>query len=261
MSTTPWPGASLYETTVRHSRTSPVVNVFTYRTYHWLVDLDRLPALQWPLRALARFDPHDHGTGGCVSLRADVDAFLAEQGVDLHGGHVTMLAHARVLGHIFNPVTIYWCHASAGALECVIAEVHNTYGGRHRYLLRPDAAGRVTTTKEFFVSPYNPVTGTYELSLPEPAADIGISIVWRPPSGAPFAASLHGRRREARPSTLLGLVARHPLAPLTGSARIRYQALKLYAARVPLVRRPVAGVHGSGNVRQHRSPRPARHGR
>ena len=55
-----------------------------------------------------------------------------------------MLAHARVLGHVFNPLTVYWCHRPSGALECVVAEVHNTYGERHCYLLRTDQAAGPT---------------------------------------------------------------------------------------------------------------------
>ena len=52
-----------------------------------------------------------------------------------------MLTHARVLGYVFNPLTVFWCHDPAGAPVCVVAEVHNTYGERHRYLLRPGRAG------------------------------------------------------------------------------------------------------------------------
>ena len=56
-----------------------------------------------------------------------------------------MLTNARSLGYVFNPLTLFWCHDRDGAIVCVIAEVHNTYGQRHRYLLRPDDAGRAET--------------------------------------------------------------------------------------------------------------------
>ena len=60
------------------------------------------------------------------------------------------------------------CHDGDGGLVCVIAEVHNTYRQRHRYLLRTDGAGRATTRKEFPVSPFYPVDGYYRMSVPEP---------------------------------------------------------------------------------------------
>ena len=53
-----------------------------------------------------------------------------------------MLAHARVFGYVFNPLTVYWCHRADGPLACVVAEVHNTYRQRHAYLLRTDDHGR-----------------------------------------------------------------------------------------------------------------------
>ena len=79
-----------------------------------------------------------------------------------------MLANARVLGYVFNPLTVYWCHRPDGELECVVAEVHNTYRERHCYLLRPDAAGRAETAKEFYVSPFLTVAGDYRMALPVP---------------------------------------------------------------------------------------------
>ena len=100
-----------------------------------------------PLRWLARFDARDHLGDPAASIRANVDAYLATEGVDLEGGRVLMLATPRSFGYAFNPLTVFWCHDRTGALECVVAEVHNTYGERHCYLLRPDADGHAGADK------------------------------------------------------------------------------------------------------------------
>ena len=92
------------------------------------------PGSRW----LARFRARDHLGDPRASIRANLDRFLAARGVDLGGGRVTMLAHARVLGYVFNPLTVYWCHRPDGTLACVVAEVHNTYRQRHAYLLPAD---------------------------------------------------------------------------------------------------------------------------
>ena len=123
-------------------RTTPVRNAFRYRSYQWLVDLDALPPLPVLLRPFARFDARDHLGDPGRSLRENVDSYLADNGIDLRGGRIRMLANARVLGYVFNPLTVFWCHAPDGSLRCVIAEVHNTYGERHRYLLLTDERGR-----------------------------------------------------------------------------------------------------------------------
>ncbi|WP_328506589.1 DUF1365 domain-containing protein [Streptomyces sp. NBC_00391] len=141
MSTVP----ALYPCTIAHVRTTPWRYALRHRTYMWLVDPDRPPRLPPLLRPFARFDPRDHFTGDRPTLRAGLDAFLAAHGVDLDGGSVLMLTHARVLGYVFNPLTLYWCHGPEGETRCVVAEVHNTYGGRHAYLLRPDTTGAART--------------------------------------------------------------------------------------------------------------------
>ena len=229
--------ARIYDCTVRHVRREPVRNDFSYRTVMWLVDLDRLPRLPGPSRLLAEFRPADHLGDPRLSLRRNVDAFLAEHGIDLHGGRVLMLAAARSFGHVFNPLTVYWCHDAQGRPACVIAEVHNTYGGRHRYLLRPDETGRAETDKAFYVSPFFPVAGHYRMSLPEPGRDLALSIRYEPPDAPPFAAVLRGRGTRATPAAVLGHALRQPCPTLLAAARIRIQGIKLYLRGLPVVPR------------------------
>ena len=75
-----------------------------------------------------------------LPIKANVENYLSLHGIHLGaGGRVVMLANARVLGHVFDPLSVFWCFDGPGALVCIVAEVHNTYGERHVYLLRPDA--------------------------------------------------------------------------------------------------------------------------
>jgi hypothetical protein len=153
---------ALYDAEVRHVRRQQLDRSFRHALYLWLVDLDALPELPRALRPFARFEARDHLGDPHRTIRENLDAWLAGQGVDLRGGQVLMLANARAFGHVFNPITVYWCHGPDGALECVVAEVHNTYGERHCYLLRPDETGRATTAKDFHVSPFFSVDGQYD---------------------------------------------------------------------------------------------------
>ena len=109
--------ACLYECEIRHVRAAPVRNAFSYRTYQWLVDTGELPELPPGLRQLAGFRAADHLGDPSRSIRQNLDRFLAFRGIDLRGGRVVMLAHARVLGHVFNPLTVYWCHGPSGPLD------------------------------------------------------------------------------------------------------------------------------------------------
>ncbi|GAB2853697.1 DUF1365 domain-containing protein [Actinocorallia aurea] len=221
---------ALYECVITHARNAPVRNVFTHRTYLWLVDLDQVPS-RGPL---ARFLGRDHGDGG--DLRDDLAAFLAGHGV-ARPGRVLMLCHARVLGHVFNPLTVFWCRAKDGSPLCTVAEVHNTYGGRHRYLLRPDERGRAETAKEFYVSPFLPVDGVYRLSLPEPDGRLALTVALHLPDSPPFTASVRGEGRPATWAAVAAAFLRHPMAPLAGAARIRIKGIGLWARGVPVVPR------------------------
>jgi DUF1365 family protein len=225
-------------TRIRHVRRVPIRRTFVYRSYSWLVDLDALPVFPRGVGPFARFVPRDHLGEPTASIRANVDRFLGEAGVDLRGGRVLMLTNARVLGYVFNPLTAFWCHDDRGVLVCVIAEVHNTYRGRHRYLLYPDRNGKCVADKTFPVSPFNPVDGHYRLQLPEPDHRLGLAITLCAADGTDvLTATMTGPVRPASTRTVLRALVTMPVAPLLVAARIRWQGIALWARGLPTVAR------------------------
>jgi uncharacterized protein len=232
--------AALYPCTIAHVRAFPLRRTFRYRSYLWLVDLDDLPRIPAPLRPLAQFRARDHFTGAGGSIRASVDAYLARRGIDLAGGRVLMLGHARVLGHVFNPLTVFWCHDAGGTVTAVIAEVHNTYGGRHAYLLHPDGRGRAEADKDFYVSPFLPVAGRYRLHLPEPGGGLRLSVTVHLDGRTVLAASVTGKRRAYSPWRLASFALGYPWVTGQVTALIRWQGIRLAVRRVPVFPRPAA---------------------
>lgn len=230
----------IVRTDIRHTRHRPVRHSFHHRSYSWLVDLDELPCLPMILRPLAQFRAADHLGDRSNSLRANIDSYLASEGIDLGGGRVRMLANARVLGYVFNPLTVYWCRDAAGALVCVVAEVHNTYGDRHRYLLRLDDHGNDCVAKVFYVSPFNPVSGTYRLHMPEPERRLGLAITLDDSGGTVFGASMTGRPAVADNRTILLAALRTPLAPLLVALQIRLQGIRLWRRGLTIHPRPTS---------------------
>jgi uncharacterized protein len=209
---------AVYDVEVRHRRREQLDYGFAHKSSLWLVDLDDLPR---------GFEARDHVGDPDRTLRENVDAYLADHGVDLGGGRITMLANPRGLGHVFNPLSVFWCHRSTGELACVVAEVHNTYGGRHRYLL---PAERADTAKAFYVSPFFEVDGEYRLSLPEPEEHLALAITLRRNGATALTATVTGTRRP-RPR-------RRPLVTLRTSALIRVHGIRLWLKRLPVVPRP-----------------------
>ncbi|WP_326951599.1 DUF1365 domain-containing protein [Amycolatopsis sp. NBC_01307] len=229
---------ALYDATVAHVRRIDPPHAFAHRVYLWLVDLDAPPRLPWWARPFAGFDRRDHFVAGDDrGIREKLDGWLAERGVDLRGGKVVMLAAARVLGYVFNPISVYWCHGPDGALECVVAEVHNTYGGRHAYLLHPDEAGLARAEKEFYVSPFQEMDGEYRMRLPHPEALLDLTVALRRGGTTPLVATLRGVRRPASPRWLARLVLARPLLPQRVSALIRRHGIALWLRKAPVIPR------------------------
>ena len=240
---------ALYDATVTHVRRQTLDRRFAHDIYLWLVDLDALPQLPRWLAPFARFSARDHLGDPARTIRQNLDGWLATQGVDLQGGQVLMLANARLLGHVFNPITVYWCHrpvsaaarsadAARGDLECVVAEVHNTYGERHCYLLRTDDAGRAQTAKDFYVSPFLSVDGTYSMSLREPDERLMIAVTLRQEGETALTATVTGTRQPATPAALVRMLVRRPLMTHRTSALIRRHGITLWLRRLPVIRRP-----------------------
>ena len=212
--TTPY----IYEVRVRHARLEPFYNTFQHRTYMWLFDLDSPPRLRGPMRSLARYRPEDH---------VDVRAHLRDAGIE--SGRIRVLTNLRVLGYVFNPISIYWCYGHDDRLIAHVAEVHNTYGGRHAYVLPAQPGPRESSVdKEMTVSPFYPVDGTYRLRIGSPGDTLSVTVSLDRGGDLPFVASLFGRRRPARMATIIRHLVRYPAAPLLGRARIQLEGLRLW---------------------------------
>jgi DUF1365 family protein len=148
------------------------------------------------------------------------------------------LTNARVLGYVFNPLSVYYCHGSDGGLRCVVAEVHNTYGQRHCYLLEPGERGQAETGKEFYVSPFLTVDGSYRMTLAAPGERLSVQMALHQGGQRVFAASLTGRRRPLTNTAVARMLVRHPLMTARVTSLIHAQGVKLALRGVARVPRP-----------------------
>ena len=230
---------ALVDGTVSHTRKGELRHNFRHRTYQWLVDLDDLPEQPWYLKRFASFHTEDHLSDPRRSIKANVKAYLAGSGIDLGPrARILMLANARVLGHVFDPLTVFWCFDTAGALACVVAEVHNTYGERHAYLLHPDVSGTAHTAKALYVSPFYDVSGDYALRFTLTPDRVAVTVTLRHGGQTAFSATFKGRPKPATHRNLAALLIRRPLMPQRVSALIRIHGLWLWLRRLPVAPRP-----------------------
>lgn len=211
---------AIYDVTIGHSRRAPVRNAFRYRSAMWMFDLDRPPRLPGPLRHLARFDPDDH---------LDVVGPLQARGLQVD--RVVVLTNLRTFGYVFNPISVYWCYDRSGRLVASVAEVHNTYGGRISYELPVGPDGEEVSAqvrKQMYVSPFNPVDGSYRIRVSPPGPTISVAVDLDRPGSPPFRAGLAGRRRSASLSNVVRSCVRFPLGPIRVRALIQWQGIRLW---------------------------------
>jgi len=221
-----------------HGRRGGVSNAFRYGVDYLMIDpeaeLDG-PALFSRNRAnLAALHDRDHGgppgRGRGAAWARDV---LAAHGLGAADGQLLLMAQPRVLGHVFNPVSFWLCHDRAGRLRVVIAEVSNTFGDRHSYLVHRDdhaPIGRddvLEAAKIFHVSPFQPIDGGYRFRFDIRDERVGVWIDYARGNGG-LIATLTGSRVPLTTAGILAACLRRPFGSRRVLALIHWQALKLW---------------------------------
>lgn len=242
-------GSALYAGAVVHARLRPVRHRLRYRMLFMLLDLDELPALDRRLtlfgynrRGLLSFHDADHGDGSPGTLRAHVEGHLRQAGIDPTGGRISVLCMPRVLGMVFNPISVFLCRDGDDALRAVLYEVNNTFGQRHAYLVPVegpvDSIVRQRCDKRFFVSPFMEMRLSYAFRLTLPGDKVSLAIDAHDAAGPILCAAFTGRRRQLDDRALLIAFLGKPLQALRVVGGIHWEALKLWAKGLRLHTRP-----------------------
>ncbi|MBA4175869.1 MAG: DUF1365 domain-containing protein [Leptothrix sp. (in: Bacteria)] len=230
---------------VRHRRLRPAANAFAYPTCFLLLpmrSLRRLPdaGLARNRRGLLSFHDRDHGDGRADAL-GWLEDLLAAEGVADADGEVWLHTSPRVLGFVFNPVSFWYCHRADGTLAAIVAEVNNTFGERHCYLLAGAglAWGReLRARKVFHVSPFCAVQGSYRFRFMRTASRLVARIDHDDAEGALLQTSVSGELQPLTPASARAAFFGAPLMTLGVVARIHWQALRLWLKRVPFHGKP-----------------------
>ncbi len=247
------PTAHLVLGSLWHARRAPVHHEFTYPAFALRVNLDALPRLDSDIRGFGynRWRPvalHDrdyltHRTG---SIRDRFLACLREAGLARTPASVILVTMPRVLGYAFNPVNFYYAVGQEGETLAFAAEVNNTFGDGHLYLLTepqpdaPDGMLAYRTGKAFHVSPFNDLKGEYRFTVSPPDADLlDIRIDLVRDGQTVLQAQLRGEARELTADSLRSVGLRYPLSVALTMPRILAQAARLRLRhRLPVVPRP-----------------------
>jgi DUF1365 family protein len=247
--------SALYEGVVRHRRFAPTAHEFHYGVVMTLLDVDEADGPDSPIDSLplwstrrwapVRYRRTDYLDGGDRPLRDALGDVVEREIHRRPTGRIRMLTHLRTWGWLFNPITVYWCDAADGTPDIVVLEVTNTpWGERAWYVVEAEyVSGRgAVFPKALHVSPFLAMDLDYRFSFTTPTAAANSPLTIRlevlEHGHKVFDADLSLRRTELTSRSAVGVLLRHPTQTMRISAGIHWQALRLWAKRVPVVPHP-----------------------
>ena len=251
--------SALYGGKVVHQRHRPKTHRLEYKVFSLLLDLDELPKLDESLRlfghnrrALFSLLDRDHGTGDGSDLRNHIREHLGDAGITGADGPIRLLCYPRVLGYVFNPLSVFYCYDKNDQLKAVVYEVNNTHGERHSYVI-PIAADsrpvRHSCDKVLFVSPFMPMDCSYRFHINRPEQRLHL-FIHETQQGIPILdAWFTGRREPLTDRTLLRSALKIPLLSLKIIIGIHWEAAKLWSKGLPIFRHPPAPKYGVSYVK------------
>lgn len=243
--------SAIFPGEVIHVRLRPRRHSLRYRVFSLLLDFDELrelSAASWLFgynrRALLSFWDIDHGDESPGGLRNWVETRLRDAGRLEQGMSIRVLCYPRILGYVFNPLTVYFCYTAGGALRAVLYEVCNTFGERHTYVIAvaddETSPVRHGCAKELYVSPFLPMACFYRFHIEPPGEAVLVRIDESDADGPLLVASFAGKRQPMTDRTLLGALLRYPLMTLKVTAGIHWEALRIWRKGVPIHRHQAA---------------------
>lgn len=231
--------SAIYRGRVVHERLRPKRHRLSYRVFSLLLDLDELAALDRRSRlfgynrwAPLAFHDRDHGPASGKPLRPWVEARLREADLEPDGGPIRLLCYPRVLGYVFNPLSVYFCYRRDGGLLAILYEVCNTHRERHTYVIPAGDTDRAIVrqhcAKALYVSPFIGMESDYRFRILPPAEAVSVVIRQEDSEGLLLAAAFRGERTALTERALAGCLAAFPLLTLKVTAAIHWEALRLW---------------------------------
>ena len=246
--------SAIYAGRVVHKRLRPKPHALSYRVFSMLLDISEIDLLAQRLRLFSHnrfnvisFYDKDHGPGDGTPILDVARQSLRRAGRAYEDRKILLLAYPRILGYVFNPLSVFYVYAPDGPLETVVYEVNNTFGERTSYVVAAGAQenGGVyaqACTKEMYVSPFASGGGRYKFRITDPENEALVAVLLSDADGALLKTHFRGQREALSDTKLAALLFRFPLLTFKVMGAIHLEALKLWLKGIPLTER-------------HRSPR------
>ncbi len=241
----------VYRGEIMHHRLQPVVHRFTYQAYVYAFEVSELEHLSRQLKwfgfnrpGLVSLYTRDYLDGSERPLLVKLHEVLRAHGNHSLCSRVVLVTGARFLGYVFNPVNFWFCYHGE-ELVCLVAEVNNTFGERHTYVLDDKLPSRdgfcacFRVPKAFYVSPFNPIQGDYEFRVAHPEQSLDIRLRVFQNDRPVFNTWLRGQAESLDGRGLWRTMSAYPLTAWLTVPRIHWEAAVLFfQKKLPVVYKP-----------------------
>ena len=239
--------SSIYNGTVIHKRFKPKEHFFKYSVFSFLIDLAELNHLNKKIKFfsynkfnLLSFYEKDHGNRDGSSLIKWVKKNLNDNNINSEDVNIKLLCYPRILGYVFNPLSVFYIYNIYGKLICILYEVKNTFGEQHTYIFKVEGDKNLyqhNCSKKFHVSPFIEMNCKYFFRLLKPGEKISVIIDQYQADEKILYASQDGKRVDFNSKELIKSYIKHPLMTFKIISAIHFEAFKLWIKGIKYVRK------------------------
>ena len=238
--------SSIYNGTVVHKRFKPRIHFFRYKVFSLLIDLSELSTLDKKINFfsynrfnLISFFDKDHGERDGTSLIEWVKKNLKENNIDAEEIKIRLLCYPRILGYVFNPLSVFYIYNNNEKLISILYEVKNTFGEQHTYIFKieNDNLLQHNCEKKFHVSPFIEMNCNYFFRILKPSEKISVIIDQYQSNEKILFASQDGKRADLTSAELMKSYLKHPLMTFKIISAIHFEAFKLWAKGIKFIKK------------------------
>ena len=236
----------IYTGTVIHKRFKPKEHFFKYKVFSLFIDLSELEILSDKISFfslnrfnLISFQEKDHGDRDGSSLVEWVKKNLKQNNINSENIKIKLLCYPRILGYVFNPLSIFFVYDNQEQLISILYEVKNTFGEQHTYIFKVENDNLLqhNCSKKFHVSPFIEMNCNYFFRILKPSEKISVVIDQYQLDEKILFASQDGKRVDFSSEELLKSYVKHPLMTFKIISAIHFEAFKLWLKGIKFIKK------------------------
>ena len=164
---------------------------------------------------------------------------LDENDINSKDIRIKLLCYPRILGYVFNPLSVFFVYDENKKLISILYEVKNTFGEQHTYIFKVENDNLLqhNCSKKFHVSPFIEMNCNYFFRILKPSEKISVVIDQYQLDEKILFASQDGKRVDFNSKELIKSYLKHPLMTFKIISAIHFEAFKLWFKGIRFIKK------------------------